>query len=168
MVKYSHYCLLCLCGNRVSRYILILAKLKGRGRPFLKGAKREATLWHYPQEHLVVIRDEKVSFCEIWDNPTPSLFLVEPLTSKHCRTWIKLDMINLNLWIDSVHWVINPPPSHLKNTTCSFLPRPLPSPLKSANCSSPLFLRQFPLSFGFSWPCPPSLKIGFFTELPWY
>ena len=109
MVKCSHSCLLCLCGTRVFRYILILAKLNGRGRPFLKGAKRGATLWHYPQEHLVGIRDEKVSFCEIWDNPTPPLFLVELLTSKHCRTWSKLDMINLNLWIDSVHWVINFP-----------------------------------------------------------
>ena len=107
MVKHSHSCLLCLCGNRVSRYILILAKLNGRGRPFSKDAKRGATLWHYLQEHLVGIRDEKVSFCEIWDNPTPPLFLVELLTSKHCRTWSKLDMINLNLWIDSVHWVIS-------------------------------------------------------------
>ena len=110
MVKHSHSCLLCLCGNRVSRYILILAKLNGRGRPFLKGAKRGATLWHYPQEHLVGIRDEKVSFCEIWDNPTPLLFLVELLTSKHCRTWSKLDMINLNSWIDSVHWVMSATP----------------------------------------------------------
>ena len=77
---------------------------------FLKGAERGVTLWHYPQEHLVVIRDEKVSFCEIWDNPIPPLFLVEPLTIKHCRTWSKLNMINLNLWIHSLHWVINPPP----------------------------------------------------------
>ena len=107
MVKCSHSCLLCLCGNRVARYILILAKLNGRGRPFSKDAKRGATLWHYLQEHLVGVRDEKVSFCEIWDNPTPPLFLVELLTSKHCRTWSKLDMINLNSWIDSVHWVIS-------------------------------------------------------------
>ena len=68
---------------------------------FLKGAERGVTLWHYPQEHLVVIRDEKVSFCEIWDNSIPPLFLVEPLTIKHCRTWSKLNMINLNLWIQS-------------------------------------------------------------------
>ena len=46
----------------VSRYILFLAKLKRKGRPFLKVARRKPTLWDYPEEHLVVIiRDEKVS-----------------------------------------------------------------------------------------------------------
>ena len=45
----------------VVRYILFLAKLTGRGRLFLKGARRAVTLWDSPQEHLVVIRDEKVS-----------------------------------------------------------------------------------------------------------
>ena len=65
--------------NWVSRYALFLAKLKGRGRPFLKGARKGATLWDYPQEHLVVIRNEKVSpFCEIWNNPTSSLFFIRP------------------------------------------------------------------------------------------
>ena len=81
--------------NWVSRYIIFLVKLKGRGRPFLKGARRGATLWDYPQEHLVVIRDEKVSpFCEIWNNPTSPLFFIIPLlcffldllTNKHYRT----------------------------------------------------------------------------------
>ena len=47
--------------NWVSRYILFLAKLKGKGRPFLEDPLRGATLWYYPQEYLVVIRDEKVS-----------------------------------------------------------------------------------------------------------
>ena len=45
----------------VSQYVLFLTKLKGRGRPFLKHARRRATLWDYPQEQLLVIRDEKVS-----------------------------------------------------------------------------------------------------------
>ena len=45
----------------VSRYILFLPKLKGRGRLFSRGARRETALWDYPQEYLVVIRDEKVS-----------------------------------------------------------------------------------------------------------
>ena len=45
----------------MSSYILFLAKLKRRGRSFLEGARRGAPLWDYPQEHLVVIRDEKVS-----------------------------------------------------------------------------------------------------------
>ena len=39
--------------NWISRYILFLAKLKG--------ARREATLKDYLQEHWIVIRDEKVS-----------------------------------------------------------------------------------------------------------
>ena len=46
--------------NWVSRYIILLAKLKATGRPVLKGAGRGDTLWDYPQEHLTVIRDEKV------------------------------------------------------------------------------------------------------------
>ena len=63
--------------NWVSRYILFLAKLKGRGRPFLEGARRSAILWDYLQEHLVVMRDEKVSlFFGIWNNPTPPLFFI--------------------------------------------------------------------------------------------
>ena len=46
--------------NWVSRYILFLVKLKGRGRPYLTGARRVVTLWDYPQKHLVVIRNETV------------------------------------------------------------------------------------------------------------
>ena len=45
----------------VSRYILLLSKLKQRRRLFLKGERREATLRDYPQGHLIVIRDERVS-----------------------------------------------------------------------------------------------------------
>ena len=51
--------------NWVSSYIPFLAKMKGRGRPVLKGARKGTTLWDYPQEHLVVITDEKVSF--LWN-----------------------------------------------------------------------------------------------------
>ena len=40
------------------------------------------TLWDYPQEHLVDIKDEKASFCEIWDNPTPRLFFIRPSYKK--------------------------------------------------------------------------------------
>ena len=84
--------------NWVSRYILFLAKLKGRGRPFLEGARRGITLWDYPQEHLVVIRDEKVSPFVKFEIILPLLcFLLDPLTSKHCRTWSSM----INLWIDS-------------------------------------------------------------------
>ena len=84
---------------RVSRYIFFLVKLKGRGRHFLDGAKRGATLWYYTQEHLVFIRDEKVSLFvkfEIILTPLP-LFLFNPLTDNHCRTWSSM----IILWIDS-------------------------------------------------------------------
>ena len=75
----------------VSRYILVLVKLKG--------ARREATfkiILH--QEYLVVIRDEKVSpFCGI-EIILPLLrFLLDPLTNKHCKTWSCI----INFWIDS-------------------------------------------------------------------
>ena len=46
--------------NWVSRYIIFLAKLKGRRRAFLEGARRGITLWDHPQEHLFVIRNKKV------------------------------------------------------------------------------------------------------------
>ena len=82
------------CGD-----VLILAKLKGRGRPFLKGARRGATLWDYLQEHLVVIRDEKVSPFVKFEIILPLVcFLLDPLPNKHCRRWISM----INLWIDSV------------------------------------------------------------------
>ena len=84
--------------NWVSRYILFLAKLKGRGRPFLEGPRRGATLWDYPQEHLVVIRDEKVSPFVKFEKILPLLcFLLDPLTNKQCKTWSS----TINLWIDS-------------------------------------------------------------------
>ena len=84
--------------NWVSRYILFLAKLKGKGRPSLEGPKSGATLWDYPQEHLVVIRDEKVSPFVKFEIILPLLcFLLDPLTNKHCRTWSSM----INLWINS-------------------------------------------------------------------
>ena len=84
--------------NWVSRYILCLAKLKGRGKPFLKGARRGITLWGYPQEHLVVIRNEKVSPSVRFKGILPLLcFSSDPFTNKHCKTWSSLK----NLWIDS-------------------------------------------------------------------
>ena len=74
--------------NWVSSYILFLAKLKGRGRPFLEGARRGVTLWDYPQEYLVVIRDEKVSLFVKFEIILPLLcFLLDSFTNKHCRSW---------------------------------------------------------------------------------
>ena len=66
--------------NWVSRYILFLTKLKGRGSPFFEGPRRRATLWDYPQEHLVVRRDEKVSPFVKFEKILPLLcFLLDPL-----------------------------------------------------------------------------------------
>ena len=78
--------------------VIILVKLKGRGKPFLEGARREATLWDYPQEHLVVIRDEKVSPFEKFEIIlTLTCFVSDALTNKHYRTWNSM----ISLWIDS-------------------------------------------------------------------
>ena len=91
------------CGNRVhpdnfqnksitppfswvAKCILFLVKLKGRGRLFSKGARTGITLWDYPQESLVVIRDEKVSpFVRFEIILSLLCFSLEPLTNKHCR-----------------------------------------------------------------------------------
>ena len=71
----------------MSRYILFLAKLKERGRPFFKGCKKGGTLWDYPQGHLIVIRNEKVSPFVKLEIILPFLcFSWDPLTNKHCRT----------------------------------------------------------------------------------
>ena len=81
--------------NWVSRYILFLAKLKGRGRPFLEGLRKGATLWDYPQKHLVVIRDEKVSpFVKFEIILLLLCFSLDALTKKHCKTWRPM----INLW----------------------------------------------------------------------
>ena len=82
----------------MSRDILVLAKLKKRGRPFLEGPRRGATFWDYTQEHLVVIRDEKVSPFVKFEIILPLLcFLLDSLTNNDCRTWTS----EINLWIDS-------------------------------------------------------------------
>ena len=73
----------------MSRYILLLAKCKGRGRPFS---------WMPHCEQLgCQKRWKSLSFCKIWNNPPPPSFLLDPLTNKHCRTWSSM----IHLWIDS-------------------------------------------------------------------
>ena len=84
--------------NSVSRYILFLAKLRGKEKPFLEGTRRGTMLWDSPQEHLVVIRDEEVSpFVKFKIILPLHCFLLDTLTNKHCRTWDSM----INLWIDS-------------------------------------------------------------------
>ena len=76
--------------NWVSRYILFLAKLKS--------TRREATLQDYLQEHLVVIRDEKVSPFVKFEIILPLLcFLLDSPTNKHYGTWSFI----INLGTDS-------------------------------------------------------------------
>ena len=92
------YLLLVRVMLTIVEMFIILVKLKGRGKPFLEGARREATLWDYPQEHLVVIRDEKVSPFEKFEIIlTLTCFLSDALTNKHYRTWNSM----ISLWIDS-------------------------------------------------------------------
>ena len=82
----------------VSRYVLFMEKLKRRGRPFLEGAGKRVALWDYSQEHLVVIRYEKVSpFVKFEIILLLLCCLLDPLTNKYCRTWSSM----INLRIDS-------------------------------------------------------------------
>ena len=47
-----------------------LGQTEGEKKAFLEVAKRGSAAWNYPQEHLVVIRDEKsLSFSGIRNNP---------------------------------------------------------------------------------------------------
>ena len=76
----------------------LIDKTEGEGRPVFDSAGRGNTLWDYPQEHLVVIRADKVSpvvkfkiiLSFLW-------FLLDPFTNKRCRLWTSM----INLWIDS-------------------------------------------------------------------
>ena len=53
--------------------------------------------WDYPQEYLVVIKDEKVSPFVRLETILPLLwFLLDSLTNKHSRAWSSM----INLWID--------------------------------------------------------------------
>ena len=63
----------------------------------MRCAIRGTALWDYPQEYLVVIRDEKVSPFVKFEKFLPLLcFLLDSLTNKHCWAWIFI----INLWID--------------------------------------------------------------------
>ena len=74
--------------NWVSRCNVFLAKLKGRGRNFLKGERRGATLWDYPKSTWLSLRDENVSPLVKFEIILPLLcFLLDPVTNKPSRTW---------------------------------------------------------------------------------
>ena len=93
--------------NWVSRYILFLAILKGGGRPFLEGARSGTTLWDYSQEHLVIIRDEKVSrFVKLKIILSHLCFLFDSRTNKHCRTNNYWELSKENIFRNMMlsHW----------------------------------------------------------------
>ena len=82
----------------VQKYSL-LDQTEGEKMPFLEGARRGTTLQNYPQEHLAVIRDEKVSPFVKFQIILPLLcFLSDPFTNKHCRIWSSM----INLWINLI------------------------------------------------------------------
>ena len=63
--------------NWISRYILFLAKLKWIGRPFLEGCKKGDHIVRLCPRALGCHKRWKcLSFCEIWNNPTPSLLFI--------------------------------------------------------------------------------------------
>ena len=81
--------------NWVSRHILFLPKLKGRGSPFLRG------------DHIMGLSPRVLVCCHERRKVSPFVkleiilplfcFLLDPLLkSKHCRAWSSI----INLWID--------------------------------------------------------------------
>ena len=81
----------------VQMYFL-LYQTEGERNTFFGGCKK--------RDHIVRLspralgchkRWKSLSFCEIWNNPTPPLFFIRALTKKHCRIWSSM----INLWIDS-------------------------------------------------------------------
>ena len=80
----------------VSRYILFLVKLNTTGRPFWR-IQEAGALSYFPQEHLVVIKDEKVCLFVKLEVILPLLcWLLDSLTNKHCRAWNSMKY----WWID--------------------------------------------------------------------
>ena len=75
----------------------LLGQTEGERKAFFGGFKKG--------DHIVRLspraldchkRWKSLSFCEIWNNPTPPLFFIRPLTNKHHRIWSFM----INLWID--------------------------------------------------------------------
>ena len=65
--------------NWVSSYILFLLKLKGRGRLFFEGCKKDDLIMRLPPRVLGCHkRLTSLAFCKIWNNHTPPLFSIRP------------------------------------------------------------------------------------------
>ena len=77
----------------------LLGQTEGERKVFSGGCKKKgAALWDYPQEHFVVIRNEKVYPFVKFEIIVPFLCcLLDPLKNKHDRTWSSM----INWWIDS-------------------------------------------------------------------
>ena len=71
----------------VSRHVLLLSKMKGRGRSFFGRCKKGFHIVRLPQEHLVIIRNEKSLFARLEIILHVLCFLLDPFAKNHCRTW---------------------------------------------------------------------------------
>ena len=71
---------------------------EGEKKGFLGGSKKGSHIVRYPQEHLVVIIEEKISpFVKFEVILHLLCFLLHLLTGKPCKAWSSM----INLWIDS-------------------------------------------------------------------
>ena len=62
------------------RIYSLFDQTEGGKKTFFWECKEEVAAWDYPQEYLVLKRDEKsLSFCEIQNNLTPPLLFIRPL-----------------------------------------------------------------------------------------
>ena len=64
---------------------------EGEKKAFLGGSKKRIHIVRYPQEHLVVIMEEKISPFVKFE------VILHLLTGKLCKAWSSM----INLWIDS-------------------------------------------------------------------
>ena len=66
----------------------LLGQTEGERKAFFGGCKKGDHIVRYPQEYLVVMRDEKVYPFVKFEIIQPLLcFLSDSLTNKHCKTW---------------------------------------------------------------------------------
>ena len=85
--------------NWVSRYISLLGQTEEERKVFFGGWKKRDHILRFPIRALGCHDKWKIlSFCGIWNNLNSPLFLLNPLTKKHYRTWSSI----INLWIDSM------------------------------------------------------------------
>ena len=71
------------------RVYSLFGQIEGKRRIFFEECKDGGGhSMRLPQEHLVVIRDEKnIFFCEIQNNSPLVCYLLNPLTNKYSRAW---------------------------------------------------------------------------------